>query len=129
VSRDPLTAPAAAPVATWSETITTAPPLSPFERSPPERRKRPKGAARRPLSGWFSIRLSTMREDVSQHADLTNRLKEATVLRRNAEWNWRDAIAAARAAGVSVRTIGEVAGISDVEIQEILRDVEDEGGT
>jgi hypothetical protein len=93
--------------------------------------KRPKGAgaARRALSGWFSIRLSTMGEDVSQHADLTNRLKEATVLRRNAEWNWRDAIAAARAAGVSVRTIGEVAGISDVEIQEILRDVEDEGGT
>jgi hypothetical protein len=70
-----------------------------------------------------------MREDVSQHADLTNRLKEATVLRRNAEWNWRDAIAAAHAAGVSVRRIGEVAGISDVEIQEVLRDVEDEGGT
>jgi hypothetical protein len=50
-------------------------------------------------------------------------------LRRNAEWNWRDAIAAARAAGVSLRTIGEVAGISDAEVEEVLRDVEDEGGT
>jgi hypothetical protein len=70
-----------------------------------------------------------MGHDLSEQHDLTNRLKSATEWRRDAEWNWRDAIAAAHAAGVSVRTIGEVAGISDVEIQEVLRDVEDEGGT
>jgi hypothetical protein len=70
-----------------------------------------------------------MGDDISKQDDLTNRLKKATELRRNAEWNWRDAIAAALAAGVSLRTIGEVAGISDVEVQEVLRDVEDEGGT
>jgi hypothetical protein len=70
-----------------------------------------------------------MGDDLSKQHDLTNRLKRATELRRNAEWNWRDAIAAANAAGISLRTIGEVAGISDAEIQEILRDVEDEGGT
>jgi hypothetical protein len=77
-------------------------------------------------SGWFSIRLA-MGDDVSQQHDLTNRLKEATALRHKAEWNWRDAIAAAHAAGVSLRAIGEVAGISDVEVQEVLGDVEDEG--
>jgi len=70
-----------------------------------------------------------MGDDLSKQYDLTNRLKRATELRRNAEWNWRDAIAAAHAAGVSLRTIGEVAGISDVEIQEVLSDVEDEGDT
>jgi lambda repressor-like predicted transcriptional regulator len=70
-----------------------------------------------------------MGDDISKQYDLTNRLKKATELRRNAEWNGRDAIAAAHAAGVSLRTIGEVAGISDVEIQEVLSDVEDEGDT
>jgi hypothetical protein len=50
-------------------------------------------------------------------------------LRRNAEWNWRDAIAAAHAAGVPLRTIAEVAGISDVEFQAVLSDTEDEGDT
>jgi hypothetical protein len=70
-----------------------------------------------------------MGDDVSRQHDLMTRLEKATALRRNAEWNWRDAIAAARAAGVSLRTIGEVAGISDAEVEEVLRDVEDEGGT
>jgi lambda repressor-like predicted transcriptional regulator len=69
-----------------------------------------------------------MGDDLSQQHDLMNRLKEATALRRNAEWIWRDAIAAAHAAGVSLRTIGEVAGVSDEEIQAVLRDVEAERG-
>jgi lambda repressor-like predicted transcriptional regulator len=70
-----------------------------------------------------------MGDDLSGQRDLTNRLKRATELRRNAEWNWRDAIAAAHTAGISLRTIGEVAGISDKEVQEVLQDVEDERGT
>ena len=68
-------------------------------------------------------------DDLSRRHDLTSRLREATALRRQAEWNWRDAIAAAHAAGVPLRTIGEVAGISDAEIQGVLRDVEAEGDT
>ncbi len=70
-----------------------------------------------------------MGDDIFKQYDVTNRLKKATEVRRKAEWKWRDAIAAAHAAGVSLATIGEAAGISDTEIQEVLRDVKDEGGT
>jgi hypothetical protein len=47
---------------------------------------------------------------------------QARVVRETAEQAWRDAIIAAHAAGLSTRTVAEVAGVSHTRIAEIVRD-------
>lgn len=58
---------------------------------------------------------------VSDDTAACNRVHRAATKRAVAEENWKAAIRAAVAGGVSLRRVGEAAGVSHVRVLQILR--------
>jgi hypothetical protein len=66
-----------------------------------------------------------MPDDVAEQHRLTEALKRETLLLEGAKRRWREAIAAAHAAGVSRDSILKAAGPSDaLEVQDFLLELE-----
>jgi len=54
-------------------------------------------------------------------ADPLSAVRRATARRQRSELEWRDAIRDAHAAGLSIRKIGEAAGVSHVRVLQLAR--------
>jgi hypothetical protein len=67
-----------------------------------------------------------MASDVQREQDLTKELKSATRLRNSADTRWRAAIAEALAAGVPRDVILKACGWDAIEVEDILRGLEEQ---